>query len=104
MKKLFAFVFAASILLCLAACGSATEDTGPHVSLTDVAAEAVPADEIVPADVNEVAVASEEMLLSQPMDAPMDAPMEQPAEPAFGDPSSEPAEDGVFAEDTAAEE
>ena len=85
MKKLFMFLFVVSILLCLAACGSSEEDVNTHVSLTDVAAEAVPADEIVPADVNEVAVATEEMILVQPM--------EQPAGPASGEPSSEAVEE-----------
>lgn len=89
MKKLFAFLFVASILLCLVACGGAEEGTSSYVSLTDVAAEAVPADEIVPADVNEVAAVTEEMLLAQPMDSPM----EQPVGPVSGEPSSEALEE-----------
>lgn len=83
MKNLSAFLFAVSILLCLTACGKTEVTAVPPVALTDVAAEAVPVDEIVPADVNEVAIATEEMILAQPMEAPM-------AQPASGDPSAEP--------------
>ena len=85
MKKHLSILLAALMCLCLAACGNTGEDTNSHVSLTDVAADAVPADEIAPADVSEVAVASEEMILVQPM--------EQPTGPAFGEPSSEAVEE-----------
>lgn len=98
MRKLLAFLFVIAILLCLAACGDAEDTAAPHVALTDVAAEAVPADGIVPADVNEVAVATEEMILAQPMDAPM-------AQPASGEPYADPAEEtDTPAEDPAEEE
>jgi len=81
MKHLISLILAATMLLCLAACGNAEDSAAPHVSLTDVAADAVPADEIVPADIAEVAAATEEMILAQPME-----------QPAFNVPSSEPAE------------
>lgn len=73
MKKLFVFLFVVAALLSMTACG---EDSSavPAVALTDVAADAVPDLEIVPADINEVAVASEEMLLVQPAGGPMDQP------------------------------
>lgn len=81
MKHYFPLILVVAMLLCLAACGSAEDSATPHVNLTDVAADAVPASEIVPADINEVAAATEEIILAQPMEPP-----------AFGAPSSEPVE------------
>lgn len=82
MKNLYSFLLVAVILLCLAACGQTDDTASPQIALTDVAAEAVPANELAPADVSEVAVASEEMILAQPMDAPV-------AQPASGEPAAE---------------
>jgi len=84
MKKLFVFLILAN-LLCLAACGRSDKESSTYVSLTDIAAEAVPTEEIVPADVNEVAIATEEILLAQPI--------EFPAEQPSGEPSYDPAEE-----------
>lgn len=85
MKKLYLFLFAAC-LLSLAACSNDEDTAAPLVALPDVAAEAVPVDEIVPADINEVAIATEEMILAQPMEVPM-------PQPPSGEPFAEPAED-----------
>lgn len=83
MKKLFVFLFVVAALLSMTACG---EDSSavPAVALTDVAADAVPDPEIVPADISEVAVASEEMILVQPAGGPMD-------QPASGEPADVPS-------------
>ena len=83
MKKLFLFLFAAC-LLSLAACSNDEDTAAPLVALTDVAAEAIPADIIVPADVNEVVIATGEMILTQPVEAPL-------PQSASGEPSAEPA-------------
>lgn len=97
MRKLLAFLLVAGILLCLTACGQTDDATAPQVALTDVAAEAVPADELAPADVNEVAVATEEIILAQPMEAPM-------PQPASADPSAEPAAEADAPEEDPPEE
>ncbi len=85
MKKLFLFLFAAC-LLSLAACSNDEDTAAPLVALTDVAAEAVPVDEIVPADINEVAIATEEMILALPMEVPL-------PQPPSGEPIAVPAVD-----------
>ena len=85
MKHMIALIFAAVLLFCLPACGS-EEDSAPYVALTDVAAESVPAEGIAPADVNEVAIASEEMILpmaeAQPMDGAPESAFAEPYENA----------------------
>lgn len=100
MKHIIALIFAALLLFCLPACGSTEEDTAPYVALTDVAAEAVPAEGLAPADVSEVAVASEEMILPMPEAQPMDGAPED----AFAEPYENAAASEAAAEEEAPEE
>lgn len=84
MKNFFFILSVVGILLSLAACSNDEDTAVPLVALTDVAAEAIPTDKIVPADVNEVVIATGEMILTQPVEAPL-------PQSASGEPSAEPA-------------